>query len=106
MPLLQVRVDQNLKDEASDICAEFGLSLSTAIRMFLKHIVAEGEIPFGLKLDDLSFRAIKATREMRRISMENGNCNMTLEEINEEIAAARKERREREAQKQEKKPTR
>ena len=35
---------------------------------------------------------LKALREMQRISALNGNCNMTLDEINAEIKAAREVR--------------
>jgi antitoxin (DNA-binding transcriptional repressor) of toxin-antitoxin stability system len=38
-------------------------------------------------------RAMAAMRESQRISKQNGNDKMTLEEINEEIAAARRERK-------------
>lgn len=99
MALIQVRVDQRLKEEASDIFKELGLDLSTAIRAFLKRVVAEGEVPFNLKLSDKALAGVKTIREMQQISLENGNCNMTLDEINEEIAAARRERRERENKK-------
>ena len=37
----------------------------------------------------------RALDEMRQISAENGNCNMTLDEINAEIALSRKARDER-----------
>ena len=43
--------------------------------------------------------ALKAMREMQRISELNGNSEMTLEEINAEIYAARREREAREARK-------
>jgi len=36
----------------------------------------------------------KSLEEMRQRSQENGNCNMTMDEINAEIALARKEERE------------
>ncbi|MCL1986456.1 MAG: hypothetical protein FWG64_00580, partial [Firmicutes bacterium] len=36
----------------------------------------------------------RALESMRRKSEENGNCNMTMDEINAEIALSRKERRE------------
>ena len=40
--------------------------------------------------------AIESLREMQRISLLNGNSNMTLEEINAEIYAARRESESRE----------
>ena len=43
--------------------------------------------------------AMDAVRRMQEESERNGNCNMTLDEINAEISAARAERRAREAKK-------
>ena len=48
--LLQVRVDESLKSEASTIYENLGIDLSTAVRMFLKRSVLENGIPFAMKL--------------------------------------------------------
>ncbi len=45
----------------------------------------------------IATKALEALREMQRISELNGNSEMTLEEINAEIYAARREREAREA---------
>ena len=47
-----------------------------------------------------SEEALSAMREMQRISELNGNSEMTLEEINAEIYAARREREAREARRE------
>lgn len=93
MAVLQVRVDNELKNQASAIYNELGMDLSTAIRMFLKKSVMAGGIPFETKVDDVTLNAIMAVDKMRTISEENGNSEMTLEEINEEIRLARMERK-------------
>ena len=96
MAIIQVRVDDELKKEVTEIYENLGLDLSTAVRMFLKRSIIEGGIPFALTRDDeITLKAIKAFREMQRISELNGNCNMTLDEINEEIRLARLEREEK-----------
>lgn len=41
--------------------------------------------------DISTIKALWALNEAGRISIENGNCNMSLEEINEEIDKTRKE---------------
>ena len=91
MAVLQVRIDDDLKNQASVIYNELGMDLSTAIRMFLKKTVLEGGIPFDTKFDETTLRGILAIERMRTISEKNGNCNMTLDEINEEIKQAREE---------------
>ena len=93
MPLLQIRVDEELKNQASAIYNELGIDLSTAIRMFLKKSVSEGGIPFDTKVDQSTLSAILSVDKMRTTSENNGNFEMSLDEINEEIKLARKERK-------------
>ncbi len=91
MALLQVRIDDDLKNQAVAVYNEIGLDLSTAIRMFLKKSVQEGGLPFDPKINLTTLNAILAVDKMRSISEANGNSEMTLDEINEEIRAARQE---------------
>ena len=93
MAVLQVRVDDELKNQASEILDAIGVDLSTAVRMFLKKVIIERGIPFDTRIDESSLKFLMAMREMQRISEENGNSEMTLEEINEEIRLAREERK-------------
>ena len=93
MALLQIRVDEELKNQANAIYKELGIDLSTAVRMFLKKSVLEGGIPFDTKVDPLTLNAILSVDKMRTISENNGNSKMSLDEINEEIKLARKERK-------------
>ncbi len=95
MAIIQVRVDDELKNKAQEIYDNLGLDLSTAVRMFLKRSIIEGGIPFATRYDEVTLKAIKAVEEIRKASEENGNCDMTLDEINEEIRLARLEREEK-----------
>ncbi len=49
---LQVRVDRNIKQEATDILNEIGIDMPSAIRMFLKRIILERGLPFETKLPE------------------------------------------------------
>ena len=93
MAVLQVRLEDELKNQAVAVYNELGIDLSTAIRMFLKKSVLIGGIPFETKIDETTLKAILAIEEMRTTSEKNGNSSMTLEEINEEIRKAREERK-------------
>ena len=95
MALLQIRVDEELKNQANAIYNELGIDLSTAVRMFLKKSVLEGGIPFDTKVDSLTLSTILSVDKMRTTSESNGNSEMSLDEINEEIKVARKERKSR-----------
>lgn len=92
--LLQVRIDDELKAQASAVFEELGIDLPTAVRMFLKRSVLVNGIPFGMTLpkEDDRFRFMRALNQLQDEAQQNGTADMTLEEINEEIAAARRER--------------
>lgn len=93
--LVQIRVDEQLKEDVTNIYEELGMDLPTAIRIFLKRSVQEKGIPFGMKLTDIQPAANKAVSAMQRMSRaaeENGIADMPLEEINEEIQAVRRGR--------------
>ena len=95
MAILQVRLDNELKNQATAIYNELGIDLSTAVRMFLKKSVQTGGIPFETKVDSVTLKAIVAIDQMRNISEQNGNSLMSLDDINEEIRKAREERKNR-----------
>ena len=98
MAIIQFRVDDDLKSQATSVYEKLGMDLSTAIRIFLKRSVVANGIPFSMVLEDddySSFKARQAIKNMQRISLENGNSEMTLDEINEEIRLARLEKKQR-----------
>lgn len=95
MAVLQVRIDDDLKNQAAAIYNELGIDLSTAVRMFLRKTVLVGGIPFETKIDESTLKAILAVENMRSISEDNGNSKMSLEDINKEIKKAREEKKSR-----------
>ena len=93
--LLQVRVEDSLKDEAAQVFERLGIDTSTAVRMFLKRSIMENGIPFRMTLPKEPYSADRGYRAMVEIgeaSEKNGISEMTLDEINAEIEASRKER--------------
>ena len=94
--LLQVRVEDSLKNEAAIVFENLGIDLSTAVRMFLKRAVMDNGIPFRMTLPKEPYRAERGYRAMQEISEaaeRNGVSDMPLEEINAEISAARADRK-------------
>ena len=91
MALLQIRIDDDLKNQANAVYKALGIDLSTAVRMFLKRSVVEGGLPFDANLDKSTLEVLLAVDRMQTISEQNGNSEMTLDEINDIIAKARKE---------------
>ena len=100
--LVQIRVDDKLKDDVSAIYDQLGLDLSTAVRIFFKRTVAEQGIPFTMKLNYDSKRSnarkripqeiMLAMQEMSDSAEKNGVSDLRLEEINAEIQSVRKGR--------------
>ncbi len=98
MATIQVRVDDELKLEASSIYEKLGLDLSSAIRMFLKRSVSAKGIPFSMILDNEPYdanKAIQAMKNMNASAKSYGISEMSLDEINEEISQYRIERRQK-----------
>lgn len=87
---LQIRIDEELKQQATKVYEDLGMDLSTAIRVFLRRSVSINGMPFELVNGTTEEKALWAIENMRETSRLNGNDKMTLDEINEEIAEARK----------------
>lgn len=94
--LVQIRVDEDLKNEATDIFERLGLDLPTAIRVFLKKSVEESGIPFDMKVSTEKKNLKQADKLLKKANKEakkNGIQDMSLDEINNEIKSYRLERR-------------
>ena len=93
--VVQVRMDESLRLDAANIAEQLGLDLPTAIRIFLKKMVAERAIPFSLSLPretPSAMDGLVAMQELGRQAEQNGTSNMSLDEINAEIAEVRSSR--------------
>ena len=94
---MTVRMDSQLKKTFDALCAEFGMSVNTAINVFAKAVVKTRSIPFEIKAsdDDVYRKGIDAFYALREEAAKNGLQDMTLDEINEEIRLSREERKEK-----------
>ena len=68
---LNIRTEKNVKEQAEKIFNELGLTMTTAINLFLKTTIRENGIPFSLKLDTPNATTIAAIEEGRRIAYDN-----------------------------------
>lgn len=88
---IQFREEETKKMKAISICDRLGIDLQTYLRMCISRLVLENGIPFSMKLDAVSENpGLEAMKKASRIAEENGIADMSLEEINAEIAAVRK----------------
>jgi len=89
--LVQFRTDEVERSKAVEICNALGMDLPTYLRMCMSRLVRERGIPFRMQLDEApASRAIHAIKRASEIAQQHGISEMTLEEINAEIAEARK----------------
>lgn len=63
MSQIAVRVDEQLKKEATEIFNELGLDMSTAVKLFLKQSVLTKSIPFKLALDEYSKEEVEQVKK-------------------------------------------
>ena len=54
--MIHVRIDEKIKKEATETLEDMGLSLSDAVRVFLKRVVADKQLPFELKVPNSTTR--------------------------------------------------
>lgn len=89
---MTVRLDNRAKMQFDSLCEQFGMSANAAINVFINAVIRTRAIPFTISVseDPIRRRALEALYSPHPETPE-----LTLEEINEEIRAARRERKER-----------
>ena len=89
---MTIRLDNRIKTQFDSLCEQFGMSANAAINVYINAVVRSRAIPFAIRVDEdpVRQRALDAFYAPRPDTPE-----LTLDEINAEISAARKERRER-----------
>ena len=88
--LVQFRTEGTEKIKAIRILDRLGLSLPSYLRMCVSRLNHENGIPFSMKIEAENNSGINALKRASRIAEEYGIADMSLDEINIEIAEARK----------------
>ncbi len=84
MAQINIRVDDEVKKTAENVCSDIGLSLSSAINIFLKKMGREKRIPFEVSVDPFySEENMKRLRE-RAEDVELGRSTLKEHELIEE----------------------
>lgn len=85
-----VRMDETLKRQFDALCADFGMSATTAFNVFARAVVRERKIPFEIQASNNLTRAdeIKTFLELRSQAQENNIEELSLDEMSEEITKA------------------
>lgn len=91
--LIQFRADESTRIQAASICEQLGFDLQTYLRMCMTRLVSEKGVPFSMKLEGIpESKGILAMKEASRSAAENGVADLSLDEINAEIDAVRKQK--------------
>lgn len=92
--LNQFRSDKTLREDCVAIYERLGMDLNTAFRMFMERTRLVRGLPFPAVLPDDAAARVGARAAIDRLREEAaGRPEMSLEEINAEIQAARAQRR-------------
>ena len=73
MTQISLRVDDSVKRQAESVCAEIGMSLSTAINIYLKRLGRERRVPFDVSADPFYSDANVAVLRSRINDVNNGD---------------------------------
>ena len=90
-----IRLEENDKKAAEQVFNELGLTLAAGINIYLKTVSRQQKIPFNMDLNEQTKpKTLKEAFEaLQKESVKNGTDSMTMDEIDAEIAAYRKEKR-------------
>ena len=97
---MTVRLDAQIKSQFDSLCEQFGMSANTAINVFVNAVVRSHSIPFPIATTESIFQEPDSVRQkaLRLINELQSEASkrtdeMSLDEINNEIRAARAARR-------------
>lgn len=68
---LNISIDTDMKARAEDLFNEMGMSLTTAINIFIRQSLRERCIPFGITLNTPGTDTIEAMAEAERIARDS-----------------------------------
>ena len=82
---LSVRIDEDLKRKSETIFSELGLTMSTALTLFLRSAIRYGGIPFELRIEKPNAATIDAMDDVnhnRNISKTFDSIESLIEDLN------------------------
>ena len=81
--MLHIRVDDDIKEQATDALTAMGLSVSDAVRLFLRRVVIDQAFPLELKVPNAHTRA--AMEESRAMMAKRRARFATADELLAEL---------------------
>lgn len=87
--LIQTRIDPAVRDKASLVLAQMGLTVSDAVRMLLTRVANEGALPAGLAVDPETYDAW--VRKKVQEALDDPRPDIPHEEVEARAAAWRRD---------------
>ena len=87
--MLHVRVDEEIKTQASEALAAMGLTVSDAVRILLKRVVNDQAFPLELKVPNAQTRA--ALEEARALTKERAARFDSADALIDDLEKARQQ---------------
>lgn len=78
---MNIRMDSEIKKQAEEIFAEFGINMTTAVNIFLRQTIRENGIPFELKLNVPNVETVQAIKEGEKMIQEGKSKFSSAEEM-------------------------
>lgn len=82
--LINFRIDEETKKEMEQVCNELGMTMSTALNIFIKKMTREKRIPFDVSIDP--FYSESNIKHLEKITSEidSGKAKLVEHELIEE----------------------
>lgn len=82
--LINFRIDEETKKEMEQVCNELGMTMSTALNIFIKKMTREKRIPFEVSIDP--FYSANNIKHLEKITSEidSGKAKLVEHELIEE----------------------
>ena len=82
--LINFRIDEETKKEMEQVCNELGMTMSTALNIFIKKMTREERIPFEVSIDP--FYSENNIKHLEKITSEidSGKAKLVEHELIEE----------------------
>lgn len=78
---INIRIDENLKKDADQLFSDLGLTMSTAITIFLKSAISHNGIPFEIKRKEPNAETVAALEDVLNRKNLKGPFNSVAELI-------------------------
>ena len=82
----QIRINADLKKQATELFEELGLDISSAVNLFLHQCVLHGGLPFAVELPHFNKQMLEAIEEAKRLASDpNAKSYNSLKELKEAL---------------------